>query len=116
VGYCNYEAASTSRIVDKWLSASPRPTAIFCVDDVITPAVFEEIRRAGLVVGKDVAVLGRGNSILAGTLKPELSTMSIPGFDLGGSAAALLLRCLHEKKSLPQRIILAPTLALRDSA
>lgn len=116
VGYCNYEGTLTSRIVAKWLSAIPRPTAIFCVDDVIAPAVFEEVRRAGLVVGKDVAVLGRGNSILAGTLKPELSTMSIPGFDLGASAATLLLRCLHENKSMQQRIILAPTLALRDSA
>ncbi|MBU3739943.1 MAG: LacI family transcriptional regulator [Rhodoferax sp.] len=74
-------------------SASGRPiTALLCATDAIALGAMAAIRRLGLTVGRDVSVMGYGNSDAGQYADPPLSTIDHAIVDNGRHLADLLLR------------------------
>ena len=93
----------------------PRPTAIFAGNDMIALGVLRAIREAGLRCPEDVSVMGFDDLDLAEVTDPALSSVSQSGYQLGTTAAHILIERLHGDKSPAKHIILRTSLSLRDS-
>lgn len=68
------------------------PTALFCANDRTAMGAYDALRDLGLCVPEDVAVLGFDNQeVIAAYLRPALSTMALPHFEMGRWAVEHLL-------------------------
>lgn len=113
--YTEYDPQNVHRAVSVWLNAKQRPSALFCTEDQFVPDVYEELRRHGLRVPEDVAVLGRGNLSLGTVVIPHLTTITVPGFELGQFAAEALMTLLKNPNAKPTKVILPGILTERES-
>jgi DNA-binding LacI/PurR family transcriptional regulator len=93
----------------------PRPTAIFAGNDMIALGALRAIREAGLRCPEDVSVMGFDNLDLAELTHPALSSVSQSGYQLGTTAAHILIERLHGDRSPAKHIVLPTSLILRNS-
>lgn len=76
------------------------PDGFFCFNDARAWYVYEAAARRGLVVGRDVSVVGVDNHrIFAETLAPRLTTVDLPHYEMG-YWSTLKLVSLIEHRSL----------------
>lgn len=96
-------------------------TGIFCDQDSLANKSIERIREFGMSVPTDVSVLGFRDSLEALVGRPALTTIHVPMFDIGASAANLLIQRIGddaEKANVsPSRLTaeLPPHLVVRES-
>jgi DNA-binding LacI/PurR family transcriptional regulator len=93
----------------------PRPTAIFAGNDMIALGALLAIREAGLRCPEDVSLIGFDDLDLAETTNPSLSSVSQSGYQLGTTAAKILLDRLHGDTSPAKHLVLQTSLRLRHS-
>jgi len=93
----------------------PRPTAIFAGNDMIALGALLAIREAGLRCPQDVSIVGFDDLELAETTNPSLSSVSQSGYQLGSTAANLLLDRLRGDASPAKHVVLQTVLKVRDS-
>lgn len=97
------------------LSCNPRPTAVFCGNDVMAVGAYQVLHYAGLKVPEDMSVMGYDDIELARYLSPPLTTVHQPKEDLGQLAVDTLLARLHDRNRDPAVIMLEPSLVRRAS-
>lgn len=73
------------------LAAGLRPRALVCLNDRIALGAYQALDDAGLRVPDDVSVVSFDDSELASWLRPALSTVALPEFEMGRLAVDLLL-------------------------
>lgn len=93
----------------------PRPTAIFAGNDMIALGVLTAIRDAGLRCPDDVSVIGFDDLDIAETTNPALSSVSQSGYQLGTTAARILLERIRGDAGPAKHIVLETSLQVRDS-
>jgi DNA-binding LacI/PurR family transcriptional regulator len=93
----------------------PRPTAIFAGNDMIALGALLAVREAGLRCPEDISIVGFDDLDLAETTNPSLSSVSQSGYQLGTTAARLLLDRKDGDTSPAKHIVLETSLHLRDS-
>ncbi|KKB08102.1 LacI family DNA-binding transcriptional regulator [Devosia chinhatensis] len=93
------------------------PTALFCSHDSLGVFVVSELHRLGYRVPEDVSVIGYGDFAAATQISPMLTTLRLPGGDMGIAALRLLLERMDaDRRQLPpRRLMLVPELIERDS-
>jgi LacI family transcriptional regulator len=72
------------------------PTAIICGNDLLAIGALAEAEKSGLNVPKELSVTGFDGMEISGLIKPALTTISIPMFQLGVNVANFLLAELGE--------------------
>ncbi|WP_097230083.1 LacI family DNA-binding transcriptional regulator [Streptomyces zhaozhouensis] len=101
------------RAAERALAAAPRPTALFCDDDLLAAGACKAARRMGLRVPEDVSVTGFDDLALATTVEPELTTVSLPAEELGAAGLRALLAVLDGRAQpdtvLPVRLAVRGT-------
>jgi DNA-binding LacI/PurR family transcriptional regulator len=93
----------------------PRPTAIFAGNDMIALGILLAIREAGLRCPQDISIMGFDDLDLAETTNPALSSVSQSGYQLGTTAARILLDRIEGDTGPAKHIVLETSLKLRDS-
>jgi LacI family transcriptional regulator len=69
------------------------PTAIFCGTDRTAMGAYDALKELGLRIPQDVAVIGFDNQeLIAAYLRPTLSTMALPHYEMGVWAVQQLLK------------------------
>ncbi len=69
------------------------PTAIFCFNDRAAMGAYDALRELGLSVPRDVAVVGFDNQeIIAAHVRPGLTTLQLPHYEMGAWAVNYLLQ------------------------
>lgn len=92
------------------------PDAIFCVTDLVALGVMEYLREKNIKVPEEVGVIGFSNWQLGEIIRPTLSTVHQPGFELGVKATELLLDKINNGSSSPNiKVVLDADLIIRDS-
>jgi LacI family transcriptional regulator len=103
----------------KLLSLQDRPTAIFCYTDRMAMGAYEAIADAGLSIPGDISVLGFDNQLnIADSLRPGLTTVQLPHYEMGAWAATRLLEAINPKNSEPLKPVhmqIACPLVVRNS-
>lgn len=84
------------------------PTAIFCANDRMAVGAYEALKERGLRIPEDVAVLGYDDMELAQHLRPALSTIALPHYEMGQWACRRLLsgatEPVRERMRCPPRL------------
>jgi LacI family transcriptional regulator len=78
--------------VAAYLADGGRPTAFICLNDRIAMGTYQAVVEAGLRIPDDVSVISFDGSDLASWLRPKLTSIAIPHFEMGRQAAELLLQ------------------------
>lgn len=97
------------------LSRSPAPTAVFCADDVMAIGAMKCLQDRDLRIPEDIAVMGVNDDVIGAYLTPSLTTIRIPIFDLGATAAGLLLDLVTGQAAGPKQVVLPSRLIPRGS-
>ncbi|MFK7801663.1 MAG: LacI family DNA-binding transcriptional regulator [Anaerolineae bacterium] len=75
-----------------------RPSAVFCYNDRTAMGVYDGLRELGLSIPDDVAVVGFDNQeLIAADIRPGLTTMALPHYEMGQWAVNHLLKLIENK-------------------
>jgi len=111
----NFDRPQTRTATEKLLALDEPPTAIFTSTDPVAFRVMEILREHGLEIPKDMSVIGFDDIPHASLVYPRLTTVHHPLYEMGQTAANMLLERIQDI-SLPARHIQLEThLVIRDS-
>ena len=97
--------AGTSHVVDSGASA------VFCHNDRVAMGVYDGLRERGLRIPDDVAVIGFDNQdVIAAHLRPTLSTVALPHYELGAAGVRMLLGVDPAPDDEPRLVACPPVL------
>jgi DNA-binding LacI/PurR family transcriptional regulator len=82
--------------VRQYLQETPRPTALFCSNDLLAIRAIRAASLSGLRVPQDLAVVGFDGIALGQDLTPVLSTVTQPNHDIGRHSVELLVKALAD--------------------
>jgi LacI family transcriptional regulator len=69
-----------------------RPSALFCYNDSMAMGAFDAARELGLSIPADLAIVGFDNlELIAAQLRPPLTTIALPHYEMGQWAVQYLL-------------------------
>jgi LacI family transcriptional regulator len=98
--------------VKRWLRRLEKPAGLFCTEDRLTIPVYRACEESGLVIGRDVAIVGVNNkAIFCETCDPPLSSVDL-GTHRIGYRAARKLADLMAGGLPPRRPITVPPVGL----
>lgn len=87
----DYSFASGRRAAEKLLRQKDRPTAIFCISDIIALSVISVAQEMGLRVPQDLTVTGFDDVDYTTMFHPYLTTVAQPCYEMGQQSTELLL-------------------------
>ncbi len=82
-----------------------KPEAIFVANLDLTLGAILSIKSLGLKIPDDIAVIGFDDSDWAQILEPPLTTISQPVYDLGSTAAEMLIKNMENNNSKKEKLI-----------
>jgi LacI family transcriptional regulator len=94
------------------LESGDRPTAVFCVNDLVALGVLRTLRTENISVPGQVAVVGYDDVAFAAELATPLTSVRQPTHELGVRAADLLL----SGPDTAEHVMFQPTLVVRGSS
>ncbi|WPP50041.1 LacI family DNA-binding transcriptional regulator [Catalinimonas niigatensis] len=72
------------------------PDGIFTANDTSAVACMSELKRAGIRIPQDVAIVGFNDDPIAKLIEPFLTTVHYPGYEMGELAASTLINRLNK--------------------
>lgn len=94
------------------------PDGLFCTNDFKAAVCMQELKRHGVRVPQDIAIVGFNNDSISKIIDPQLSTINYPGTDMGEITARNLINHLKGVGNIntTNRIIVKSELIIRDSS
>ncbi|HSB82761.1 MAG TPA: LacI family DNA-binding transcriptional regulator [Candidatus Methylomirabilis sp.] len=112
----NFKQDSGRELTRRLLELSPRPTALFCTNNLMTVGALQALREGRVRIPEDLSLVGYDDMEWWTLTQPPLTAVGQPVYDLGREAMRLLLAQIARKTARrPQRVVLKPELVLRDS-
>jgi DNA-binding LacI/PurR family transcriptional regulator len=99
----------------KLLDLRLRPTALFINNNMMMLGALMAIRESGLTIPVDISIVGFDDLAWASLLQPPLTTVSQPTYELGKTAAELLLERLRRPEKPVSQVQLETKLIIRGS-
>ncbi|MDJ0943959.1 MAG: LacI family DNA-binding transcriptional regulator [Kiloniellales bacterium] len=96
------------------LAQDPRPTAVFCGNDILAVGALFEAQAQGLRVPEELSIVGYDNLELTAQVAPALTTVHVPTGEMGARAAEVLSLILSHK-SVPRRTRIGTSLIIRKT-
>lgn len=90
----NFRSEDGYRAATELLGRPAAPTAIFAANDRMAIAAMAAAFDLGLKVPDDLAVVGFDDTPTARYVRPALTTVALPSYEMGAEAARLLLKLL----------------------
>ena len=112
----DYSFASGRVAARKLLGLSERPTAVFCVSDILALSVIATAGEMGIRVPEDLTVTGFDDVDYTKMFHPYLTTVSQPCYDMGRRSLAVLLDMIEGRETAPGRQFMEHRLIVRESA
>ena len=91
------------------------PTAYFAGSDEIAIGIIHGAQDNGQSVPNDVEVMSFENSKLARMVRPQLTSIVLPLYDIGAVAMRLLTKLINKDEVTEQSVILPHRIEMRDS-
>jgi LacI family transcriptional regulator len=98
------------------LDRPDRPSALFCFNDRMAMGAYQAAAALGLRVPEDVSVIGFDNQeSVADALRPGLTTMALPHYEMGVWAVEVVLARVHDAAAPVEHAVLPCPLVVRES-
>ncbi|MEK0313148.1 catabolite control protein A [Cohnella sp. 56] len=111
----NYRYESGIEAAQYFVGLSERPTAIFAATDEMAIGAIHGIQDAGLAVPGDISVIGVDNIRMASMVRPLLTTVAQPMYDIGAVSMRLLTKLMKKENVEQARVTLQHELIVRNS-
>jgi LacI family transcriptional regulator len=111
----DFDEESGYRGMTQLLSLSQPPSAVFIASDTVALGALRAVRDRGLRVPEDIALVGFDDIAASRFVSPALSTVHVPAFGLGWSAAEVLIRIIEHDPSREVPVLLETELVIRES-
>lgn len=111
-----WQAEEAYRLSRELLAQARPPDAVVVGNDYFALGLMRAIESLGLRVPQDVMVTGYGDHPYASFLTPPLSTVRLPGFEVGVQSVDLLLERREDPEAEPHKKMLDPVLVVRGSS
>lgn len=111
----NWEPSSGYEMTHELMRLPQPPDAIFCANDMMAVGSYEALKELGLQIPRDIAVIGFDDRDIAQYLHPPLSTLVLPQYEMGATAAELLLDAVSGLETAVPRIKVECKLVERQS-
>lgn len=93
----NYRYESGLEVAKHFLELSERPTAIFAATDEMAIGAMHTLLDSGLRVPEDVSVISVDNIRMASMVRPQLTTVAMPMYDIGAVSMRLLTKLMNKE-------------------
>lgn len=96
---------------------NPKITAVAAYNDQIAMGIYEAARELGLSIPGDLSVVGFDNlELISGALRPGLTTVELPHFEMGRLAAERLIERVESEDELaPEKVAIIGDIYVRGS-
>jgi LacI family transcriptional regulator len=115
--HCTNNNEKDILLIEKLLKDAERPDGIFSGFERLALLFYQACGKLHINIPKDIKIISFSNLETAPLLKPSLSTITQPAFEIGNRAASILFKSL-EKKSVhivPEQITIKSKLIVRES-
>ncbi|WP_283540661.1 LacI family DNA-binding transcriptional regulator [Rhodococcus opacus] len=83
------------------LSRGNAPTAVFCYNDRVAMGMYDALKEHGLSIPGDIAIVGFDDQeVIAAHLRPRLTSIALPHYELGVRGVQALLKRVEQGDSL----------------
>lgn len=97
------------------LNLAEPPTAVFSSNNVMTLGALQAIHEKCLKIPEEIALVSFDDMPWAASLQPPLSAVAQPTYEIGTTAARLLLERVNDPERSTRRVILESELIVRGS-
>jgi DNA-binding LacI/PurR family transcriptional regulator len=111
-----WHPATGMRLTSQLCDEPDPPTAVLAGNDLLALGAVKALKERGLRVPDDVAVAGFDDFEFAEYTDPPLTTLHVPGFEMGHLAATRLIDHIEGKGDLATATVLPVRLVVRESA
>ncbi|GIQ68313.1 catabolite control protein A [Xylanibacillus composti] len=111
----NYRYDSGIESMKYFLELEQRPTAVFAANDEMAVGAIHAIQDSGLRVPEDISVISVDNSRIASMVRPQLTAIAQPMYDIGAVSMRLLTKLMKNEKIEDTRVVLPHELVKRHS-
>lgn len=113
-----YREEDGRRGARRYLALDELPEAILAINDPVAVGLFAEFKRSGVRIPDDVALVGFSDTPAAALIEPALTTVYQPAFEMGRTAASLLMKQFEadDETFSPETVVLETELLVRGSS
>jgi len=111
-----WEPAGAEPMIQALLADASPPTAVICGSDLLAIGAIHALRERGIQVPTHIAVCGFDDFDVSEHMNPQLTTVAVPAWQMGATAAGLLIDALDDKRPTRTDVCLPTTLRRRESA
>jgi LacI family transcriptional regulator len=97
------------------LTEHPSTTAVIAANDMLAIGVIDAAAERGMSCPGELSVVGFNDMPLAGRLRPPLTTIRVPEYDVGRRSAELLLEIIADPGRRPETVLISGELIVRES-
>ncbi len=114
--YCDWTSQAAFETTMELLTSRPEVTAILGANDVLAVGALQAVQSLERDVPDDVALIGFDDFDFAQYVRPRLTTVQLPGYDMGRRAAELLLEYFQTGRFSTCEVRLPTRLIIRESS
>ncbi len=103
------------KLCDELLNLPSPPDAIFAGNNLITLGALETIHKKGLLIPKDVAIIGFDDMYWSISLNPPLTAVKQPAYEIGKRAAEQLILRINDPSRPTMSMVMKTELIIRSS-
>jgi DNA-binding LacI/PurR family transcriptional regulator len=103
------------QLAGELLDLADPPTALFTGNNLLTEGAIRAIHDRGRRIPEDIALVAFDELDWMSLIKPALTVVTQPTYELGQTAASLLLKRIEGSARPPQKIVFKPNLIVRQS-
>ncbi len=102
---------------EKLLRRKQLPDGLFSANDTAAISAMAALKKGGIRIPQDIAVVGFSNEPVSSVIEPSLTTIDQPGEQIGKSATSLLKEAMSQTKTQNlQEVIINADLVVRESS
>lgn len=111
----NYRYESGYDVMKYFLQLSDRPSSIFAATDEMAIGAIHAIQDEGLRVPEDISVISVDNIRMASMVRPLLTTVAQPMYDIGAVSMRLLTKLMNKENVEMSKVLLSHEIIKRKS-
>lgn len=114
---CSQDDAMNKTLIKKMLKKKNRPDGVFAAVEKLALLCYEICDELQLNIPRDIKIIGFSNLHTAALLRPSLTTITQPAYEIGREAATLLFKLIEKRGNsiIPEKTVIASSLIKRGS-
>ncbi|HAL74937.1 MAG TPA: hypothetical protein DCM45_07635 [Clostridiales bacterium] len=116
VFHSDLSSESLAENVSSLLALANRPDALFCVNDSLAAGFLSGLISRGIVIPRDIAIVGFDNDDITELQNPPLTSINQPRYEIGCECVRMLLAQMKEDCIIGRHVQLSHNLIVRESS